>query len=381
MIKKSVVLLISSFLVALTNQAIGSEIPESDAQTPTPKRHGSWQQAKIPHPTSSSALKLHWSNRLHFGGTAKLEASHQNNGVSADVTIREAKLTMDIRVHAWSQARLALLYEEAQKNTSGETETSIDSANITFGNTDSFPLYVTAGRMTLPFGNFSTQLIADPLTQQLAETKESIVQFGFASNGWKGSTYMFNGDAREVGEGGQLGQYGHGAHFGYEMETSFMSLGMGVSYTNAMENSETISAQIEQLDAMIDHIAGFGAYTMFATGPYTLTGEYLTALEKFASRELSWNGHGAQPSAWNLELGHAFYLLGKDAMLMASYQGTSEAQDLQLPENRFLGGISVVPVNNTKLSFEFYHDEGYITEEHPTGKNTDSATVQLAVSF
>ncbi len=47
----------------------------------------------------------------------------------------------------------------------------------------------------MPFGNFESNMISDPVTLTLAETREDVVQVGFGTEGgFYDSAYFFNGD-------------------------------------------------------------------------------------------------------------------------------------------------------------------------------------------
>ena len=93
-------------------------------------------------------------------------------------------------------------------------------------------------------------------------------------------------------------------------------------------------------------------------------------------------GSGAEPSAFNTEVGYGFTIAGKDAAVAVAYQETGEAVALGLPEKRFAAAISVDVMENTALSFEWAHDDDYSTSDGGTGENGgDTVTAQLAVEF
>jgi len=60
---------------------------------------------------------------------------------------------------------------------------------ITLGNMEMFPVYLTAGKMYVPFGNFESNMIQDPVTLEIGETRESAGQVGFEHSGFYGSAY------------------------------------------------------------------------------------------------------------------------------------------------------------------------------------------------
>lgn len=332
--------------------------------------------ADEPSPSTQSIrdLKLHWANRIQVSGAVEVDANHQNNGVGSDVAVSTVELAMDARINDWTNAHVLLLHEEG----SGST-IEVDEATITIGNPEQSLLYMTAGKMVVPFGDFSTQLLSDPLTLELAETSETALQVGFKNGPWSGSVYLFNGASKKTDKD-QLDQWG--ANIGYKIETNGVDMAFGIGYINAMENSGSLS-ELLTAGKVQDYVAGWSTHAAFAMGPYSLTGEYISALESFDQTALAWENQEARPQAWSAELGYAFNLMGREASAIIGYQGTKEAAhaDLKLPESRLLGGTSITLEENTTLGFEFHHDEGYSTAKEPDGTDNNSATVRLAISF
>jgi len=75
----------------------------------------------------------------------------------------------------------------------------VDEGTITIGNADVTPIYLTAGRMYIPFGNFESNMISDPITLTMSETREEAFQLGVElENGLHGSAYLFNGKIAEA---------------------------------------------------------------------------------------------------------------------------------------------------------------------------------------
>lgn len=333
-----------------------------------------------------------WSDRLSLSGVVEVEASATDNANedysgkdSNDVTLATVELALDAAIHDLVHAQVVLLYED-----NGGTPLDVDSATLTIGNTERFPVYLTAGRMGVPFGHFESNLVSDPLTLEMAETYATAVQVGFEVRGFYGSTYAFNGDAKEANSDDTIDQFG--ANLGFAMENDTLSLDVGVSLINSMENSGLISDTFSEDDNedgepdvditnMRDHISGIGAYGVLGFSGFSLIGEYVGALDDFAVGELAFRGMGAQPAAWNVELGYTLALADKETTVALAWQGTDEALGLGLPQDRYLAALSVGIFDNTALSLEWLHDEDYDTGDDGTGGDADSGTVQVAVEF
>lgn len=338
-------------------------------------------------PTANSGdVELKWTDRINISGVVEVAASYENdveNVESSDVSLATVELSIDAHVNDWVVANVVLLYEE------GDTPLDVDGATITLGNDKHSPGYLTVGRMAVPFGNFSSNMLSDPVTLEMAETVESTVQLGYNRDGWSGSIYLFNGASDEVDGESHIDQFG--ANLSYARESDTLSYDLGISYINSMEDSDGITETLTGLEEdggkemdmgdMNSHVAGFGAYAVIGLGAFSLTGEYITALDRFVETELAWDNQGAKPSSWNAELGYGFELMGKEAQLAVALQGTSESFELGAPERRYLGGLSVTILENTALSFELRRDENYDDMDDSTDENSDAATLQLAVEF
>ena len=346
--KKSVVSLLLPFLVGVAGQAVGEELSADAIAEPN----------------------LHWANRLGISGTVEIDVSHQNNGVGSAIAVGTVELAMDVRINNWTNAHVVLLHEEGEAQ-----DVMVDEASITIGNSELYPIYVTAGKMVVPFGDFSTQLLSDPLTLELAETKENALQVGFERDGWKGSGYIFNGVSDKIGEENQLDQFGF--NIGYALEAKSMSLDMGIGYINSMEDSDGISAKLDP-NGVTDHSSGLSAHANLKMGPFSMIAEHVIALEDITIKDGAGVGFYGRPQAWNTEFGYAFGFLEKEANVAVGYQGSREVRSLGLQEERILGGVSVVLETDTTLGFEYYHGKEYATND---GFDVDSATLRLAVAF
>ncbi|MDH5525618.1 MAG: LbtU family siderophore porin, partial [Desulfobulbaceae bacterium] len=105
------------------------------------------------------------------------------------------------------------------------------------------------------------------------------------------------------------------------------------------------------------------------------------ATEAFAASELAYNGGGAKPKAWNVEVGYTSELMGKETTLALGYQGTDQAVDLGLPEQRYLAAVSMGIIDNTSLALEYIHDEDYSVANGGTDNDAETVTMQLGVEF
>ncbi|MBF0340650.1 MAG: LbtU family siderophore porin [Magnetococcales bacterium] len=377
-------------------QELGSQKREPPPAPTPPTAQGS-QAAPAPQAAAANGeqkKELPWSERINLSGVVDVRANTMKNYAkvhSSDVVIDTVKLAADVKVSDLVKGRMVLLHEEPL-NTSTTTMpdpafVDIDEATITLGDTDKHPLYLTAGRKTVPFGRFTTTLISDPLTQQLGETKESVAEVGFKSNGAYGSVYAFNGNANKKGKD-TIDQFG--ADLGYGGKVREVTFDFGASMTNSLEDSEVVTARVAAVPGanitnMQQHVSGAALHASAGFGGVTLLGEFITAMDRFDLTELPWNGRGAKPRSWNLEAAYGFQILGKETTTSIAWQGSDEALALGLPENRFMLGASMGVYEKTTLAFEWMHDKDYGTSDTGTAAGTNrtanTGTAKLAVEF
>ena len=325
------------------------------------------------------------TDHVELSGVVEVEAnswSVDDNGFyedddGSDVTLATVEIGLDAQISEWSSAHILLLYEEGEE----DDHVIIDEGTITLGNMDKFPLYLSAGKMYVPFGSFETNMISDPLTLEMGETRDTSILFGFESGSFRGSLYAFNGDINEEGEDNDIDTYG--ASLGYIYVNDNISVDVTFDYISNIADTDGIGdylqdGGIDEIDDYVDGITFHGHITM---GQFTLIGEYLTALDDFENTEIAFKGDGAEPESWNVELGYTTELFDRETTFALGYQGTDESVAFGLPEELYIGAISMEIFAHTFLAFEYFHAEDYDTSDGGTDDDADVATMQLAVEF
>ncbi|MGB3647444.1 MAG: LbtU family siderophore porin [Desulfobulbales bacterium] len=319
------------------------------------------------------------NERVTLSGVVEVEAfsAEDFNGAdTSDITLATVGLGLDAEITEWVNAHILLLYEE------DDTEPmDLDEGTITLGNLEKFPLYLNAGKMYVPFGSFESNMISDPLTLELGETRESAALVGFEVSDFYGSLYAFNSDINETGDDDKIASFGANAGYGYENDN--MSLDIGADWINNIAATDIFKGYFGDagITAVQDYPSGLTAHLTLGYGPFMLIGEYLGALDAFQTGELDFNGRGAEPSAWNLEAAYTRESKGKETTFAVGYQKTGEALALELPEERILASIGVEIWKYTSLALEYLHDEDYSVNDGGTGNDANAATLQLAVVF
>jgi len=398
--KKSLVLLISIFCVVMLSgvQTAFSEMSNYELEQEVKVLKEQLKERE--EITDKLDVFKKWSERLSFSGVIEVEAftvDGYGGEDESDIALATVELGLDAQIADWVSGQIVLLWEE------DDTEPmDVDVGTITLGNMEMFPVYLTTGKMYVPFGNFESNMIQDPLTLEIGETRESAVQVGFEHSGFYGSVYTFNGDIDENGEDNEVKCFG--ANAGYAFENDDLSLDIGAGWINNLIDSDGLGDGFQEMIndaanttnatiwALSDYVDGFAVHAILSAGPFMLIGEYVGATD-----DIEWNVSddtaGAmaalglnpiektgEPEAWNIELGYTAEIMSKETTFALGFQGTDDLGGI-LPEERYLASIGVGITENTSLTLEYLHDEDYDINEGGTGDDADMVSVQLAIEF
>lgn len=336
-----------------------------------------------------------WFEGIDIGGVIEVESAYINpyeGDSESDLVLATFELGIASQVNDWVGIEASLLYEE------DDTDLEVDLAFITIFNPDVSPVFLTAGQFYVPFGVYETNLVSDPLTLEIGESRETAAQLGFIYQGFNGSLYAFNGDNKVDGNN-QIQSWG--ANLSFVMETDSYSVNAGAGYINDLGDSDTLQDAVsdnrqEMYDGLVEgedprarwfstdpteRTGGWTANLGVGVGDFNFIAEYLAASGRFDRHSLAYRGKGAEPAAWNIELGYSFPVFGRDSVAAVAYQGTEEAVALELPETSWLFGWSIEIFEQTALSFEYRHDQDYSERNGGTGKSGSAVVAQLAVEF
>ncbi len=307
---------------------------------------------------------------LEFGALLEVEAgySRTKSEDESDITMATVELSGGWQMAEWLRGDLVLLYEE------DDTEPmEVDQAAATLGNTEKFPLFLTAGKMYVPFGNLDSFFISDPIVLGLAETRETAALLGFEKGGFSASASAFNGDVETDGEN-RIQNAVLAASYGIEGTNS--SFRFGGSWIRNIMDSDGLTGVLKDSYAYTyteDHTGGLNLWATAALGPATLIAEYVTALDDISVDGVS---TGLRPSSVNLELAYA---LTERLEVAAKYEKADDVTDW-FAENRY-GVVGRCRLFETDLCCTGLALE-YMKEDFGTGaEDADVVTAQLSVEF
>ena len=315
-----------------------------------------------------------WYDRIQISGLVEVEAGFgktdfNDPGVedekTSDIDLATVELAVDARIVNHVDGHVLIKYED--------DDVFVDEGFITLTGSEAFSAYLIAGRQYIPYGNYDTHFITDPVTLTLGETTEGAVVAGYRVNGemLDISIGAFNARAQEAGDDDAIDSF-----VAAVTTQPFDGFNLGVSYTTNLAGSNSFIDEVVDPDKALDSLVG--AWSAFVTYEFLerfkLIGEYVAALDNFKSGEIynAADTRERKPAAWNLEFGVA---ITETLGLAARYGGSDDGGEF-LPETEYGAVLNWGLFKNTNLAFEFLHGEF----ENDL-QETDTITAQLAVEF
>ena len=162
--------------------------------------------------------------------------------------------------------------------------------------------------------------------------------------------------------------------------------GLGSAYLQGFNTS----ASTEKL---VHNVSGGDIHAVFDLGPFVFITEYVTALQRFSPADLTYNGHGAKPSALNAEATYTFNLFTKPSTFTVNYGFSRQALALNIPRSRYGAAFQMAIFTDTLVTLEYLHNINYGKSDTATGdlltaytaadlgKSSNTVTAQIGVYF
>lgn len=298
------------------------------------------------------------------------------------------ELIMDIKVVDWATGKIVIDYDGDE-----DEDFYLDEANITLGKTEEYPFFLTAGKVYVPFGDFSTNMIQDPLTQTLGEINPKGVIVGYEGNGFTATVFSYNG--MDEGDDDNDTINGFGASLAYSYEEEDRAFNAGIAWVSNIGDSATITDYLEDeehedvngnmapVSSITDEVPGISVNIGGKYQAFSAIAEYVAATDSFTPDEVAFVGdiEGAEPKALNTELAYTTSIANKETVFAIGYQKSWEAYALDLPEQRYITTASMNIFDGTTVMLEYYIDEFY---DEDTDKADDSGygfTTRLKYEF
>ncbi|OGR23636.1 MAG: hypothetical protein A2277_02135 [Desulfobacterales bacterium RIFOXYA12_FULL_46_15] len=321
--------------------------------------------------TAEEEKENKWFDRVRVSGFIEVEAGiskidygdpAEADRKKSDADLASAGVAVDVSFSPYAEGHVLFKYED--------DDVFVDEGFITLTGAEKIPAYLIAGKQYLPFGNFETHFISDPITLELGETNEGGMVIGYrpVQDLVDINVSVFNGKTGKAGSDDIIENY-----TARVMVTPLKTISLGTSYTSNLAAADSFSDEIQT--GLKDYVAGWSIFmTALLSERFTVYGEYLAALESFEPGEIydATDTGTRNPGAWNLELGYA---VTENFQVALCYGGSTDGGAF-LPQKRYGTVANWGLFENTSLALE------YLRTEFEDGYQTvDAVTVQLAIEF
>lgn len=306
-----------------------------------------------PHPgpvdLESRIIPQNILNQLEVGFLMEVEgfAAKSGDASESDLTLATVELTLDAEIVDGITGHLGLLWEEDDTE-----ENNLDEGYITFGATEDIPFYATAGKMYLPFGNFESAFISDPLTLEMAEINESAGLIGYGNDWMDAKAGGFNGNGDDTVKNA----------FASIAFTPVENLAFGAYWLSNLLETDGFET------TAFKSVGGAGAFINAQLGPVAFNAEFVTALGKIGERlPATYNLEASMPITEALSAGIKFE--GSD-----DFSANVDGDKFADWQTGFV--VSYAFNEHITLSGEFLHADGLDNNE-----SRDRATFQIAMEL
>ena len=330
------------------------------------------------------------------------------------IDLSGAELDMQALVNDWFLGFMSFAYDNSPTDSGNRINNSslyLDNGFITLGNLNKIPYYATIGQIYVPFGQFSSYLISDPLNKIIFRTKARALSIGYQSlqgQGFYGALFGFQGPTREGYKTATLtvpdSSYyinTFGGNIGYAYTVGPLSGLIGGSIINNVADSLGMQstdgpyfggfATSAATEVLAHPVPGYDLRAEMNYEPFVLIAEYTAATRGFSPLDLTFNGQGAKPAGYHLEAIYKFDMFQRPSNLALGYGRSFEALALNVPQYRGAIALNTAIWKNTLLSLEYRQDVNYAQDDtasgsnggvfSPVGKNQNVVTAHFDIYF
>ena len=331
---------------------------------------------------------------------------------TADWNLGSDELDLAAVLNKNVEAYMAIAYNAAPPSRGGPRVTNsalnLNLGFVNIGDLDKSPFYGTFGQVYVPFGRYSTSMVSATLPMILTRIKSRPFILGYKSQADSGTgpfaaIYGYRGDinaANTAVGGANIGYISNAWETTTEIGASFVSsIGDANGFQTTGSQPYTTFGGFGSLtngSENVSRVPAVGVHLSTSFDRYNVTAEWVATTEAFPVADLSFNGHGARPQAFQLEGGVTFESFKRPSSVAGSWQWSKQALALNLPSQRAVFVYNISLWKDTVESLEYRHDWDYGTNDFGngsappgvtnantvgTGQGADNVALQIAVYF
>lgn len=347
-----------------------------------------------------------------------------NGSGKTGIDLSVAELYFDAQINPWVSAHIALDYDSDNSNggfSVGTSDSTAPTINTAYGTTQAYfgeayamfnynNFFAKVGRQYANFGSTAHNTISPTLTQSLSSINETGVTLGAVSQqGFYGDVFIYQGSPYGAASTSATKYdtinsnasmlHGYTVNVGYALnqgQNAFYGNDGGNYYINYIGNMTDVTSIKSTLKtsgstawtAPAQQVPGVAVHGDYATGPFQVMADYVTALSGYDSASLTYNGSGAKPAAYSVQATYSWNETNTQSLTLG-FDGTQQAKGITpmgsgftLPENRFLVSYGYVPFKNVKLRLQYENAKDYGTSvTNGTGDINHTVTARVQLVF
>jgi len=331
-------------------------------------------------------VKEPYHSHLLLSGVVEANANYTNIGGSPSTTdIDVSNVSLDAFIlgpSEWMLGFIEFTYVNVTPATDvfggtsqyrvSDSRLLVNKAFVTLGNFSESPFYSSFGQFYVPFGVYSSVMVSTPLTTILTRTKGRSILLGFQqqdpTSAFFGSAYIFRGDSHSA----SVAKVNNGGiTLGYKFKGDYLKgkIGAGVIGNIADSGGMQTLGNFQNAEQIVHRVPGYNVRGILSVGTHLdLIGEYVGASTRFNPNDMSYNGHGAKPYAFDLEAAfNTDFFYQKPSSLAVGYAESQQALALGLPLNRVSLVLNTSWWRNTLQSLEIRRDREYAASNTASG--------------
>lgn len=343
------------------------------------------KEYKKEQPYIQEGVSTRFKDHIVLSGAVNLQAAFSNKSSSGSFVKPSAeKMSLNtalINIHAllmpWLRSYVTLTYQPGQvsTNTGGQVNgPEFEQAYFQIANAKKSHFLLNVGKQFLPFGVYQRHPVINSFTQVLDETNKIALNLGATYKPFFFSIYGFsaqgglsgvgNTPSNELLNGGvEIGAIRVNKHFGYDVS---------VGYINNLAEARFIYALIPRTNRRVSNIA---AHVSFNIYHFDFIWDTSFPDKSFDPQDVTFNGVGAHPSAYEAEIAYHFPLMKNHPSTLAiAYQHSHEALFAGLPFFRYSASYTVYINRYLTGIIEYLRSRNYSSNDVATYNNNGTVT-------